>query len=104
MRICCVIIFSNRYITNVTQIPAVVTENKQVRFEHDTDDDTACRTHNDGSDIDVVRFLLPGLCHLTAEPRLRLTFTKHKGHHMIQEYLNLQWKKFIATYNPEIEV
>ena len=96
---------SNRYISYTTQNKEnISSDNKHVHFATDTElDDTHHESMNNGS-VDVVRFLLPGFCHLTAEPKLRSMFTGHKGHTMLQKYIHGQWEVMVQSSNVQTEV
>ncbi|XP_013414202.1 neurochondrin isoform X2 [Lingula anatina] len=54
--------------------------------------------------IDLLRFLLPCLCHLTAEDDPRKMIIDHDGHVLLAEYLNFQWTKFISGTDRDAEV
>ena len=45
-------------------------------------------------DIDVFRFLLPGLCHLTAEDKARTILKKIDIHVLLGEYFSYLWKQY----------
>uniref|UniRef100_A0A4D5RA89 Neurochondrin-like protein n=1 Tax=Scolopendra viridis TaxID=118503 RepID=A0A4D5RA89_SCOVI len=47
------------------------------------------------SDIDVMRFLLPGLCHLTAEDKARLLLVEMKFQKFLLDYFIYNWKMFM---------
>jgi len=60
---------------------------------------------SDSTDIpDVLRFLLPGLCHLTAEDKTRKLFLHHNGHDLLHRYLQHKWFCFHDLGQTDIEV
>ncbi|XP_070553486.1 neurochondrin-like isoform X1 [Ptychodera flava] len=55
--------------------------------------------------VDLLRFLLPGLCHFTAEEKSRKIMVDNAVHELLGEYFNYHWLLFTANnveYNSEI--
>lgn len=50
---------------------------------------------NGKSDVDVTRFLLPSLCHLTAEDKSRAILLHDQFHRFLLDYFNHHWKLFV---------
>ena len=51
-------------------------------------------SRNFQADIDLIRFLLPPLCHFTADDKARKILIDHKCHVLLSRYFFLQWKKW----------
>ena len=73
-----------------------------------TRDELKINEHPDGDEItvkegipgknakpatDVLKFLLPGLCHLTTEESARKVFLQEKGHTLLAQYFNYLTEK-----------
>ncbi|XP_068243911.1 neurochondrin homolog [Palaemon carinicauda] len=50
---------------------------------------------------DIFRFLLPGLCHLTAEDTPRYILLELELENLLYEYLNYHWKSVKSVFGPQ---
>lgn len=54
---------------------------------------------------DVLKFLLPGMCHLSAEDEARTVFLQNNGHELLAQYFQHQWHIYTtSTEHREAEV
>lgn len=61
---------------------------KAYLISHSTDDD------QDETPVEVLKFLLPSLCHLTAEENARQIILEQHTHELLAEYLSFLWQNY----------
>ena len=59
---------------------------------------------DDSSVIEVLQFLLPGLCHLSSEDKARAVLIQHNAHKLMGAYFTYHWKQFHDDQVSESEV
>ncbi len=53
--------------------------------------------------MDVLKFLLPGLCHLSAEDKARVVLIQETFHGLLAEYFTHQWTVYTTVNMPDNE-